>query len=96
MNITYSPDKDAANIKKHGVSLALATQLEWDTLWAMQDSRRDYGETRCIGYALLADRLYCVVFTDRGEHETGERRIISLRKANNREKANYAKTFDAA
>ncbi len=39
------------------------------------DLRRDYGEVRMIGYALIKDRAFCVVFTDRDE-----RRIISLRK----------------
>jgi uncharacterized DUF497 family protein len=48
--------------------------------------RRNYGEPRFIGYALCADRLYCVVYTDRGE----ARRIISLRKANLREVTIYA------
>jgi hypothetical protein len=32
------------NITKHGVSLGLAVELEWDTLWVRQDSRRNYGE----------------------------------------------------
>ncbi len=85
MKITYDPTKDAANQSKHGVSLALAAQLEWDTLWAERDTRHAYGEVRMIGYALIDARLYCVVFTDRGD----ERRIISLRKANPREVRRY-------
>lgn len=85
MEITYDSAKDVVNQAKHGVSLALACQLEWDTLWAEQDSRRNYGESRMIGYVLLGVRLYCVVFTDRGE----QRRIISLRKANPREVNRY-------
>ena len=90
MEITYDPAKDAANQAKHGVSLALAAELEWDTLWAEADTRRHYGETRHIGYAVLEGRLYCVVFTDRGEGEAMQRRIISLRKANPREVKRYA------
>lgn len=43
-----------------------------------------------IGYALMGDRLYCVVFTDRGEI----RRIISLRKANNREIKKYVQAVE--
>jgi uncharacterized DUF497 family protein len=64
----------------------LAVQLEWDTLWVKQDGRRNYGEVRMIGYALISDRVYVVVFTDRGNI----RRIISLRKANPREVRFYA------
>lgn len=96
MIITYDPAKDAANVAKHGVSLALAAELEWDTLWAEVDTRRNYGEERFVGYALLGDRLYCVVFTDRGEGIPTRCRIISLRKANDREKIRYGKVFDAA
>ncbi|MBK1674177.1 MULTISPECIES: BrnT family toxin [Ectothiorhodospira] len=85
MMIEYDADKDAANRAKHGVSLAEAKALEWDTLLAMEDRRRDYGERRMIGYALMGARLFCVVFVDRGE----ARRIISLRKANTREVKRY-------
>ncbi len=66
---------------KHGVSLELAHRLEWEWLRAKSDTRQDYGEARMIGYAPVEERVYCVVFVDRG----GVRRIISLRKANTRE-----------
>jgi uncharacterized protein len=87
---TYDPAKDASNRLKHDVSLALATELEWDTLLCKPDTRRDYGEPRQIGYAIAGDRLYCVVFVDRPEDAPTERRIISLRKANRREVNHYA------
>lgn len=45
------------------------------------DTRRDYGEVREVGLGVIGDRLYCVVFTQRGD----TMRIISLRKANSRE-----------
>lgn len=86
MEITFDTAKDTVNIAKHGVSLALAVDLEWDTLRGKPDNRCDYGEMRMIGYALIGSRLYCVVFTDRGEEQ---RRIISLRKANDREVRRY-------
>ena len=88
MNITFDAEKDAANRAKHGVSLVDAERLEWDTLSARLDRRRDYGELRVIGFAYVGLRLFCAVFTDRGD----ERRVISLRKANAREVADYAKT----
>lgn len=81
MQITFDPSKDKQNQEKHGVSLSDADSLEWDTLLAMPDDRKDYGENRMIGFALSGERLFCVVYTDRGD----VRRIISLRKANNRE-----------
>ncbi len=78
--------KDLLNQEKHGVSLSLANQLEWDWALATIDERKDYGETRIIGFAPIADRVYCVVFVDRGD----QRRVISLRKANQREVKRYA------
>jgi uncharacterized DUF497 family protein len=87
MNITFDPAKDASNLAKHGVSLALAERLEWDLLLAGEDLRRAYGEVRWIGFAPIVERVYCVVFTERG----GQRRVISLRKANSREVQRYAR-----
>ncbi|MHB1678871.1 MAG: BrnT family toxin [Sulfuriferula sp.] len=86
MKITFDPEKDVFNMVKHGVSLVLASELEWGCLLAKPDARRDYGELRMIGYAPIGTRVFCVVFTDRGD----ERRIISLRKANPREVRRYA------
>jgi uncharacterized DUF497 family protein len=94
LRTTFDPPKDAGNQAKHGVSLALAKMLEWDTLLSKPDTRRDYGEARQIGYAIAGERLYCVVFVDRPEDAPTERRIISLRKANNREQLTYAQNFD--
>jgi uncharacterized protein len=90
MKITFDPKKDASNVAKHGLSLEDAEGLEWDTLMCKQDTRRSYGEPRQIGYALSDDRLYCVVFVDRPTDAPTERRIISLRKANQREVESYA------
>ena len=50
------------------------------------DTRRDYGELREIGYGVIENRLYCVVFTQR----RNTMHIISLRKANSREVKHYA------
>lgn len=87
MDITYDPSKDRLNIAKHGVSLKEAINIDWDALNEKPDTRQNYGEFRFIGYGLIGSRLYCVVFTDRGN----KRRIISLRKANPREVRDYGK-----
>jgi len=86
MNIEYDSIKNQINQHKHGISLEQASLIEWDTLLSIPDSREDYGENRYIGYAIMNNRLYCVVYTDRND----SRRIISLRKANSREVKLYA------
>ena len=88
MNIVFDPEKDYANSQKHGISLADAALIEWDTAVTWQDVRKDYQEPRMIGLAYINDRLFCVVFVDRADN----RRIISLRKANLREINHYAST----
>jgi uncharacterized DUF497 family protein len=81
MEIVFDPAKETSNIAKHGVSLADAANLIWDEGQVKIDDSQYYGEIREIGFAPIGDRLYCVVFTDRGD----VRRIISLRKATEQE-----------
>ena len=88
MNIEFDPAKDAVNVAKHGVSMALAERICWPDVLCMPDSRRDYGELREIGFAVIDERLYVVVFVQRGD----TMRIVSLRKANRREVKLYDET----
>lgn len=85
MEITFDPAKDSSNQRKHGVSLSLAQEIDWPEVMARPDTRQDYGEVREIGYTVIDDRLYCVVFTQRAD----KMHVISLRKANSREVRNY-------
>lgn len=85
MQIVFDPQKDLSNIQKHGLSLNHANDLEWSMLWSFEDKRRDYDEIRIIGYAPINNRVFNVIFVDRGLN----RRIISFRKANNREILKY-------
>ena len=86
MEITFDPAKDVINLAKHGISLAAAAEIEWDTLYAVPDTRQAYGEERMVGIGYIGLRLFVVVYVDRDD----VRRIISLRKANRREENRYA------
>jgi uncharacterized DUF497 family protein len=83
MSITFDPAKDAANIAKHGVSLAQAEELE--LLKTVVDERFEYGETRYLGYGYIDGLGYCFVFTVRGD----DVRAISLRRARAKEMNRY-------
>lgn len=85
MQIEFDPDKDLANKAKHGVSLALADELDWDAALVWIDERFDYGEVRMIALAPETATLYYVAFVLRGEIH----RIVSLRRANRREVKHY-------
>jgi len=87
MRIEFDPAKDSANVSKHGVSLALATNLDWDAALVWVDLRFDYGEIRMTALAPETDTLYYVSFVERNQ----TRRIISLRRANRREVNHYVK-----
>jgi uncharacterized DUF497 family protein len=85
MRIEFDPTKDVSNQLKHGVSLAVAAELDWDAAWVWVDERVDYNEMRMIALAPKTEILYYVAFVDRGD----ARRIISLRRANRREVKHY-------
>ncbi len=70
---------------KHGVSLAMAAELDWNAAWVWVDERFKYNEMRMIALAPKTEILYYVAFVDRGD----VRRIVSLRRANRREVKHY-------
>jgi uncharacterized DUF497 family protein len=84
-HIMFGLEKDASNQRKHGSSLADAGRLDWNTLLIKADTRQDYREDRFLGFRPVDGRLYCVVFTPRD----GAMRVISFRKANEREIHEY-------
>jgi len=51
MRIEFDSAKDVNNRAKHGVSLALANELEWESALVWIDDRFDYDEMRMIALA---------------------------------------------
>ncbi len=86
MQFDYDPANRQINLEKHGVDfLALASVLEDLNRLEGLDERRTSGEERWICLGSNGFRLYVVVYTIRGERL----RIISARKANDREQQKY-------
>ena len=85
MRVEFDLAKEAANEAKHGVSLAMAGDLDREAALVWVDERFKYAESRMIALAPQTEILYCVVFVDRGEL----RRVMSLRRANRREVKHY-------
>ena len=77
----FDPLKDASNQAKHGVSLALMVDFEWETAQVREDVRKAYPERRFQALGYVQGRLHVVVFCFRGQTV----RVISMRKANSRE-----------
>ncbi len=51
MRIEFDSTKDEANQAKHGASLALAGELDWEAALVWVDSRFEYSELRMIALA---------------------------------------------
>ncbi len=69
----------------------LVVEFLWDTAVIIPDLRFAYPEARYVATGMIADRLHVVCFT---QVEVGIR-VISFRKANQREIARYVqKTID--
>lgn len=79
--------KRQANLAKHGVDFADVVHLDLGAAFIEVDDRRDYGEVRLEATGLIGNRLHVLVFTTRGAAV----RVISLRKANTREEARWAR-----
>ena len=77
MKIEFDLNKDRSNIAKHGISLAMADQLEWDMMMCNEDDREAYGEQRLACFAPISSVVYHVCLVE----EDDRYRIISLRKA---------------
>jgi hypothetical protein len=82
MKIEFDLAKDAENIRKHGISLTRAVDL--DTASIVEDGR--FTEPRFRAYGTIDGRSYCLAYTVRGEII----RAISLRRAHAKEMRKHA------
>jgi uncharacterized DUF497 family protein len=86
MEIEFDTDKDDVNKNKHGVSLAFAANVMADPHRVeILDLRFDYGEERWAVFGTVEGRVWICVYTLRGN----ACRVISVRKANDRETKQY-------
>jgi uncharacterized protein len=86
MGVVFDPSKDAANIAKHGVSLAEGDGVLSDPLCLTVEDAASEGEPRWVSIGTnLFGTLYVVVWTRRGRNE----RLISVRKPDPRERRAY-------
>ena len=81
MEFTWSETKRAANLKAHGLDFVDAPRVFEGLTFTFEDDRFSYGEQRFITLGLLAGFPVSIVHTE-SDHEI---RIISFRKATNRE-----------
>lgn len=87
MKIEYDKNKSEQNIRERNLSFDDAAYFDWETAFFEEDIRKVYSEKRIVALGYLKQRLHVICFT---EIEKGVR-IISFRKANNREVKRYEK-----
>lgn len=84
MEITFNPAKDAANLDKHGLSLADFSGFDAEPT-VIVDDRFDYGETRFRAFGRIDGRAHCLVYTIVDDNL----RLISFRRAHEKEMRRY-------
>ncbi|MBM3952509.1 MAG: BrnT family toxin [Rhodospirillales bacterium] len=89
MRIVFDPAKRAKTLAERGLDFADAGHVFAGLHFTRADDRRAYGERRYITAGWLRGRLIVLVWTPRGT----ARRIISMRHANDREKALFEKNL---
>lgn len=85
MSLSYDLNKNQRNIELRDLNFDRVADLDWDNAWIYEDERNEYNEIRFIAYSMLDKRLHFVCFTETKEGI----RVISFRKANNREVKRY-------
>ena len=89
MKVEFDAARRAGTLEQRGLDMARAGEVLDGATLTIEDDRMDYRETRYITIGFLDERMVVLVWTPRGDVH----RIISMRKANDREKAIYEPRF---
>lgn len=90
MLIEFDSVKRDKTLTERGIDFADAAKVFAGHQFTLKDERQDYTEPRFITVGKLYERMVVVVWTPRG----ASRRIISMRKCNEREQAHYQIRLD--
>jgi uncharacterized DUF497 family protein len=85
MKYEWDENNRVANLAKQGVDFIDAENFDWSSAIETIDDRFNYIEDRWIALGFIGSRLHVIIYTMQGENV----RLISLRKANKREKDYY-------
>ena len=92
MAITYDPAKRDWTLRKRKLDFDDAAGVFAGWTLDIPDLRQDYGEPRINTVGYLGGRMVIVCWTPRGN----DRRIISMRNANEREKARFQERHESS
>ena len=90
MRLEWDEEKRNATLATRGVDFADVATVDWAVALTVEDTRVDYGEERFVTMAPIGGRLCVFAWCWRGQ----VMRIISLRKANEKERMRYGEAID--
>ena len=94
MQFSWDPEKSDANLRDRGFDFVFASLIFEAPTLEREDTRRDYNERRMIAIGLAAGLELTVCYTDRLDGSGAvDRRIISARRSNRRERKAYREAF---
>ncbi len=85
MKISYNPAKRKKILAERGLDFEAAPKVFEGLILEFPDMRHDYGEERMITVGFLDNRMVIIIWTQRGD----TRRIISMRKTNEKEQKRF-------
>jgi uncharacterized protein len=86
MAITFDKAKRDKTFADRGLAFEDAALVRAGTTLEIEDTRKDYGETRMICYGYLQGRMVVIGYAPRGD----DQHVFSMRKANAREQKQIA------
>lgn len=93
VNFEWDEKKNKANRSKHGIRFEEAKEIFSGPVFTAEDCRRDYGESRFISIGTIQGIVVLVVAYI---FRNGKVRLISARKANEKERSLYYGYLKAA
>jgi uncharacterized DUF497 family protein len=81
----WDENKRQINLEKHGIDFADIQPIFTNPIVQQEDKRYDYGESRIVLLGIVSETVLYIVYTWRGSIC----RIISARRANQRERRKY-------
>ena len=91
MTIEFDPAKSKWNAAERGLPFTMVVDFDWLSAQILEDTRKEYPERRFVATGLIAGRVHVLCFTPTARGI----RVISFRKANDREVKRYEqKTTD--
>lgn len=88
----FDPEKNERNLRERGLSLAVGFEVLAGRVAEFEDTRFDYGERRLVCFGVVTGRLHVCVYIVRDDGP----RMISVRKANERERKRYGGETDGS